>query len=240
MSVPPDQSNEHELDGDQLREAAVSGMRWFAIARIATEALQLVSAVALARLVSPADFGNASVALILIPLAVILTYEGFGSALVQRKLIETGHFEAATLTSLVAGVLLSLLVYFLAPVIAAPIFNGEIAHLIQVAAPAFALAGLGAVSRARLSRQLKFRPISMIETGALAVGGFVAIGLAALGLGGEAVVIGAVAGIAFTSLAMVAVSPPGRPRWRRRELIEVSRFGAPASATFWPGTTRNM
>jgi O-antigen/teichoic acid export membrane protein len=225
-----DEANRQELDGDQLREAAVSGMRWFAIARVATEALQLASAVALARLVSPADFGNASVALILIPLAVILTYEGFGSALVQRKLIETGHFEAATLTSLATGVALSLLIYFLAPVIAAPIFSDEIAHLIQVAAPAFALAGLGAVSRARLSRDLDFRPISMIETGALAVGAGVAIGLAALGLGGEAVVIGAVAGIGFTSLAMVAVAPPGRPRWRRKEMVEVSRFGAPASA----------
>ncbi len=225
-----DEANRQELDGDQLREAAVSGVRWFAIARVATEALQLASAVALARLVSPADFGNASVALILIPLAVILTYEGFGSALVQRKLIETGHFEAATLTSLAAGISLSLLVYFLAPVIAAPIFSNEIAHLIQVAAPAFALAGLGAVSRARLSRNLDFRPISMIETGALGVGAGVAIGLAALGRGGEAVVIGAVAGIAFTSLAMVAVAPPGRPRWRRKEMAEVSRFGAPASA----------
>ncbi len=224
------ETNQEELDGDQLREAAVSGVRWFAIARVATEALQLASAVALARLVSPADFGNASVALILIPLAVILTYEGFGSVLVQRKLIETGHFEAATLTSLATGLALSLLVYFLAPVIAAPIFSDEIAHLIQVAAPAFFLAGLGAVSRARLSRNLDFRPISIIETGALAVGAGVAIGLAALGLGGEAVVIGAVAGIGFTSLAMVTVSPPGRPRWRRKELVEVSRFGAPASA----------
>jgi len=225
-----DETDRPELDGDQLREAAVSGVRWFAIARVATEALQLASAVALARLVSPADFGNAAVALILIPLAVILTYEGFGSALVQRKLIETGHFEAATLTSVATGIGLSILVYFLAPVIAAPIFNDEIAHLIQVAAPAFALAGLGAVSRARLSRNLDFRPISLVETGALAVGAGVAIGLAALGLGGEAVVIGAVVGIAFTSLAMVALAPPGRPRWRRRELVEVSRFGAPASA----------
>jgi lipopolysaccharide exporter len=225
-----DEADRQELDGDQLREAAVSGVRWFAIARVATEALQLASAVALARLVSPADFGNASVALILIPLAVILTYEGFGSALVQRKLIETGHFEAATLTSLGTGIALSLLVYLLAPLIAAPIFSDEIAHLIQVAAPAFALAGLGAVSRARLSRRLEFRPISIIETGALAVGSFIAIGLAAFGLGGEAVVIGAVAGIAFTSIAMVAVAPPGRPRWRRKEMAEVTRFGAPASA----------
>jgi O-antigen/teichoic acid export membrane protein len=218
-----------ELDSSELREAAVGGIRWFALARIATEALQLVSAVALARLVSPADFGNASVALIIIPLAAILTYEGFGSALVQRKLIGTRHFEAATMTSLVFGVVLTLAVYFLARPIAAPIFSDEIAYLIQLAAPAFALAGLGAVSRAKLSRELDFRPISIIETAALGLGAFAAIGLAALGLGAKALVIGGVVGIGFSSLAMVVASPPGRPRWRLKELSEVTRFGAPAS-----------
>src|SRR3954447_4517622 len=78
-----EEANRHTMDADQLREATVSGVRWFALARVPTEALQLASAVALARLVSPADFGDAAVALILIPLSVILTYEGFGSALVQ-------------------------------------------------------------------------------------------------------------------------------------------------------------
>jgi lipopolysaccharide exporter len=211
-----------ELDSSELREAAVGGIRWFAMARIATEALQLVSAVALARLVSPADFGNAAVA--------ILTYEGFGSALVQRKLIGTAHFEAATMTSLVFGVVLTLAVYFLAQPIAAPIFSDEVAYLIQLAAPAFALAGLGAVSRAKLSRELDFRPISIIETASLGLGAFAAIGLAALGLGAKALVIGGVVGIGFSSLAMVVASPPGRPRWRLKELSEVTQFGAPASA----------
>lgn len=218
------------MDSSELHEAAVGGIRWFALARIATEALQLVSAVALARLVTPADFGNASVALIVIPLAAILTYEGFGSALVQRKLIDSGHFEAAAMTSIAFGLALTLVVYLLAPLVAAPIFSDEIAELIQLSAPAFALAGLGAVPRARLSRKLEFRPISIIETAALAAGAFSAIGLAALGLGADALVIGGVVGIGFSSLAMVLVSPKTRPRWRLKELSEVTRFGAPASA----------
>jgi O-antigen/teichoic acid export membrane protein len=225
-----DDHDRPEMDSSELHEAAVGGIRWFALARIATEALQFISAVALARLITPADFGNASVALIVIPLAAILTYEGFGSALVQRKLINTGHFEAATMTSIVFGLVLTVAVYFLAQPIAAPIFSDEIARLIQISAPAFFLAGLGAVPRAKLSRQLEFRPISIIETAALAFGAFSAIGLAALGYGAESLVIGGVIGIGFSSLAMVVVSPPGRPRWRLKELSEVTRFGAPASA----------
>jgi O-antigen/teichoic acid export membrane protein len=219
-----------ELSSDQLKQAAVSGVRWFAGAKAATEVLQLAAAIALARLVSPADFGNAAVALIFLPLSVILTYEGFGSALVQRKLVHEGHFEAATLTSLLAGVLLSAVTFLLAPLIASPIFSDEIAHLIQLVSPVFALAGLGTVSRAVLSRALDFRMISMIEAGSLALGSFIAVGLAALGLGAEAIVLGGVAASGLASLALLAVTPRRRPRWRTREISEIARFGGPASA----------
>jgi O-antigen/teichoic acid export membrane protein len=219
-----------ELSSDQLKQAAVSGVRWFAAAKASTEVLQLAAAIALARLVTPADFGNASVALIFLPLSVILTYEGFGSALVQRKLVHDGHFEAATLTSLAAGFALTIATYLLAPLIAAPIFNPEIAHLIQLVSPVFALAGLGTVSRAILSRRLDFRLISMIEAGSLALGAFISVALAALGMGADAIVLGGVAAAGLASLALLAVTPRSRPRWRGREASEIVRFGGPASA----------
>jgi O-antigen/teichoic acid export membrane protein len=219
-----------ELGSSELREAAVSGMRWFAAAKVTSEVLQLVAAVALARLISPADFGNAAVAMILLPLAVILTYEGFGSALVQRKLITDGHYEAATLTSVASGFALSLITFFLAPVLAAPIFGDEVAHLIQLASPAFALAGIGAVSRAHLLRRLDFRSSSLIETASLVLGSFSAVGLAAAGMGAEALVLGGVITTAIASLLLIVAAPPSRPRWRSQELAEISRFGSPAAA----------
>jgi O-antigen/teichoic acid export membrane protein len=218
------------LDPGQLRQAAISGVRWFAGAKAASEVLQLLAAIALARLVGPADFGNAAVALIFLPLAVILTYEGFGSALVQRKLVTSGHYEAATLTSIITGFALSLLTYLLAPIVAAPIFSDEIAHLIQLVSPVFALAGIGAVSRAHLSRRLDFRTSSMIETGSLGLGALASVGLAIAGMGAEAIVLGGVLATAVASLALVIVAPPSRPRWRSQELAEITRFGGPASA----------
>jgi O-antigen/teichoic acid export membrane protein len=221
---------EQELDSSELRDAAVSGVRWFAIAKVASEILQLVAAVALARLISPADFGNAAVAMILLPLATILTYEGFGSALVQRKLITEGHYEAATLTSIASGFALSLVTFLLAPILAAPIFGGEIADLIELMSPAFALAGIGAVSRAHLMRRLDFRTSSLIETASLVIGSFAAVTLAAFGLGAEALVLGGVITTAIASLLLVVLAPPSRPRWRSQELAEITRFGSPAAA----------
>jgi O-antigen/teichoic acid export membrane protein len=223
-------AEQQELDPDELREAAVSGVRWFALAKVASEILQLVAAVALARLISPSDFGNAAVAMILLPLATILTYEGFGSALVQRKLITDGHYEAATLTSIASGFALSLLTFLLAPIVIAPIFGSEIGGLVRLMSPAFALAGLGAVSRAHLMRRLDFRTSSLIETSSLVLGSFAAVVLAADGLGAEALVLGGVTTTAIASLLLVAVAPPSRPRWRSQELAEITRFGSPAAA----------
>src|SRR6185295_4282970 len=48
-----------ELSSNDLKEAAVSGVRWTMVARVASELISLVSAVVLARLVAPSEFGEA-------------------------------------------------------------------------------------------------------------------------------------------------------------------------------------
>jgi O-antigen/teichoic acid export membrane protein len=70
----------------------------------------------------------------------------------------------------------------------------------------------------------------MIEAGSLALGAFIAVALAALGLGADAIVLGGVAATGLASVALLAVTPRRRPRWRGREISEIARFGGPASA----------
>ena len=214
----------------ELKDAAVSGVRWMAGAKVMSDGLQFLAAIALARLIAPAEFGNAAVALILVPLSVIATYEGFGSALVQRKVIEKAHLQAATLISWTAGVLLSIATYLLAPIVLSPILNPEIGHLVQLISPVFALAGIGTVSRARLSRDLDFRRITLIETLGLVLGSIASVIFALMGLDAEAIVLGGVVTTAAASFVLVLVAPPPWPRWRAGELREIAHFGAPASA----------
>lgn len=218
-----------QLDGD-LRNAAVSGVRWTAITRVMSDSLQFIAAVALARLIAPSEFGNAAVALIFVPLSVILTYEGFGSALVQRRAIDKAHQQAALLISCVAGVAFSVGTFLLAPVVAAPILNDEIAHLIQLVSPVFLLASLSTVSRALLARDLDFRRIALIETIGMILGAFASVLLAVAGLDAEAIVLGGVISTAIATLLLLLAARPAFPRWRPRELREIMRFGAPASA----------
>jgi lipopolysaccharide exporter len=211
-----------------LKEATLSGVRWLMLTRAVSETLALVATVALARLMAPAEFGRAAVALIFVPLAGILTFEGFASALVQRESVQDSHRRSAVLTSIVGGLALSAIVLALAPLWHA-LFGAETARLIALMSPVFLLAAIGTVSRATLWRAMEFRTLGLIDLVGLTTGNVVAVALALSGLGARAIVIGALAMTASTSLLLVLAAPPPLPRWHRGSQREISGFGVPAA-----------
>ncbi len=216
---------------ESLKEATLSGVRWLMLTRVVGEALGIAAMVALARLISPAEFGRAAVALIFIPLATILTFEGFASALVQREQIDERHLRSATAMSLLGGAALSALAAGLAPLLWRPLFGGRTAELMSLAAPVFLLAGCGAVSRALLWRRLDFRSSGLIDVTALTLGNALALALALAGPGATAIVVGALAQVAAGSLLLLVVAPPPWPRLYRERGArrEVNAFGIPAA-----------
>jgi lipopolysaccharide exporter len=219
-----------DFSAEDLKQAAVSGVRWTTAARAATEVVSLASAVVLARLVAPSEFGEAVVPLIFVPLAVIFTFEGLGSALVQRKEIDQTHVEAAMLASLATGGVLSAATFLLADPIGGQLFGKASAELLRLISPVFLLAGLGAVSRGLLWRRLDFRRVSMIEMVSLALGAISAVGMAIAGLAAEAIVLGALIATSVTALLLLVSVPPPVPRFHRQALRDVMGFGLPASA----------
>jgi PST family polysaccharide transporter len=212
-----------------LKQAAISGVRWLALGRVGSDATQFAAAVVLARLIAPAEFGRAAVALILVPLSAILTFEGFGSALVQRKDVTRGHIEAATLASIVAGVALCAVTLIAAPTLGAAVFGERTAGMIELAAPLFVIAGLSAVPRSVLWRRLEFRAVSLVEMASLVVGALASIGFALAGADGAAIILGALCGQVCATAAMLVLVRPAAPRWHRKQLREILHFGGPAS-----------
>src|SRR5215213_8548299 len=62
--------------GSDLRATTLSGVRWTGLSRFVSEGTALGSAIVLARLVDPAEFGRAAVALSIIALAQVLGSAG--------------------------------------------------------------------------------------------------------------------------------------------------------------------
>ncbi|HWE34131.1 MAG TPA: oligosaccharide flippase family protein [Solirubrobacteraceae bacterium] len=215
---------------EQVREATLAGVRWGVVARVGIETATFLSSVALARLVSPVGFGRAAVALAVVSLATALAIEGFGTPLVQRKLMYSSHVEVALLLSICTGLVLTMLCVALTFPLAAAL-GGQTAALIRLAAPAFLIVSFGVIPQALAQRQLNFRITSLVDLGSLVVGVALSLALAAIGLGGKALVIGQLAIPLTAAIIYLLVMPRTRPRWHPFQAREITGFGIQTTAS---------
>lgn len=228
-SEPPDYGG--QLDREDLKTATVAGARWVGASRIVAEILGLATTVLLARLVSPAEYGTAVIVLMLPMLASILTYEGFGAFVVQTRTCTREHVGSAVLLSVTTGLLLTVLVFFLAPLVAEPIFGSRTSELARLCAPIFLIASFGAVPRALLQRRLDWKWLNLSEVVQVVGLSIASVGLAFAGLGGEALVLGAVIDGGAVTVLLLAVAPGGLPVWDPPSAKSIVKFGAPAAVS---------
>lgn len=213
-----------------LRRATLAGVRWISFARLAAEILLFAASVVLARLISPAEFGRAAVALIVVAVATVLIGQAFGAPLVQMRSLGRTDLESATLLSLLSGMVLAAATLAFAWAVAMPLFGERISMLIQLSSLAFVFVSLGAASHAVLQRNLNFRRLGMIEVASLLVGTITALVLAiAADLNAEALVAGALASTATASVLFLASMPLPRPRWDLDAARGIASFGVPAA-----------
>lgn len=227
------------MSNESVKTAAVSGLRWLALKSVVGEVTGVAATVALARLVAPAQFGHAAIALLLPVLAVILTFEGFAAALVQRSEISHRHREVAVLLNLVGGAALTGIVLLMVPIVWRPIFGADTAKLIVLASPCFLVAGVGSVARATLWRQLNFRRITQIDLLSALGGNVTAVALAVVHLGATALIVGADVGVAIASVLMLIAAPEPLPRFHRREARDIVGYGAASAVANIVSTITN-
>ena len=211
-----------------LAGEAYAAVRSTGLARLVSELVAFAATVALARMLTPAEFGIATVALVAATLATATGQQGLGAPLVQRRSIDEAHLRVAVLLSLVLGVVLAVLVATLSEPAAEPLFGAEIAELLPLSAPFFLLAGLAAVPQAVLERALEFRRLSIVYLARMVVAAIASVALAAAGEGAEALILGPLAGTAVATGLLLRATPMVWPAWHPREAREILRFGVPS------------
>lgn len=218
-----------DCEPEQLRDAALAGVRWSSVARPATEAVLFAAMIALTRLIAPAEFGRYAIALIAQELAAVIASEGVGAAIVQRRECRREHLQAGIALATLIGLALTAMLLVLAAIAISPIFGQRTAGFVALMAPLCLILGLGTVPVALLRRQMRFRRLSEIELVSAIVRVAFAVALALWGLGGASLVLGSLAGgVAITAIAWVSAPPP-LPALRPREARELMRYGLPAA-----------
>jgi O-antigen/teichoic acid export membrane protein len=209
----------------------MSGARWTALGRVVVEIATFAAAIVLARLIDPAGFGHAAVALISVSLAAVLGTVGVVSPLVQRRDLLRQHIASATFLVLAAGVVMTCATAGLAFLVGQALFGERTSDLLALASLAWILVAVGATSQAILHRDLRFRQVAGIEATSAVVGVVVSLTSAIAGIEGGALVLGGLALVATTSVLSLAASPPPFPVPSRAGISDIYRFASAATGS---------
>lgn len=145
--------------------------------------LTVGSGMALARLLTPADFGVLAMAYPLTgPLSTIKDF-GFTTAAVQREQLDDRQLSALFWVALRLNLLTTVAVVCLGPVLARIYGEPRLTAIVPVLGLALCVLGLGTLHQALLIRRLQFRQLTTIELASVLGGIIVGVGLAWLGAG---------------------------------------------------------
>ena len=214
-----------------LSERTVSAGQWRMAAWGVQAAVQLAAGVVLARLLPPAEFGLAGLAMVLIAFATLVSELGLGIAVVQRRPLTQRHLRAAFTVSLAMGIAAAAAVWLLADVLASLLRAPALPPLLRAMTLVFVFGAAGATARASLQRALDFRRLFAVDVASYGLGyAAVAVPMALGGYGAWSLVAGSVVQSALgAAIALACARHPLRPLLARRELRELCGFGAAAT-----------
>ena len=192
---------EHELGG-----RAAGGIFWTGLSNVAGILLFLGTLVVLSRHLTPAEIGIMTMAEMVLGFMKMMNYLGCEHALIQRKELDEGELSAGFLLSAFVGLLFSVVLYRLTPLITYFFHEGELDSPVRLAALAVFFGGFSVIPRAVLQREMRFRHLAIIETTALALWSGVAVTLVLMGYGVRGVVVGWIVMRAIESLLFYFLS----------------------------------
>ncbi len=188
---------------------------WNFLAYGLSKAVVLFTLSILAHLLAKTDFGLVAVSMVAINYLAVFKDLGLGAALIQKQ----GNIEAAADTvftlNLMVGCLLTILVFPIAPFVAAYFGDPQIIPILRWLGISFLINSLGAIHVIRLRRALNFRQKLIPDLGSAVIKGVISISMALSGFGIWSLVVGQLSGAA-TSAVLAWTVLPWRPKIRIR------------------------
>ncbi len=218
--------------------AFASSIRWQSANVVSQVVLQLLFIMALARLISKADFGVMSIALVVVGFVEIFAQIGIGPSLVQRKDLQPRHIRAAMHFSIGLGVAFFALMYGMAPQVGIWFNSDALVEVLRWVAFSFILSSIALVPRSLLVRHMDFKRLFAAAMIAMVIGNLgIGLGLAYAGYGVWAYVAALLSQNAVLGLCFWMMKPQGSEglwgRWQWTDLREMLAYGGRSTIFNW-------
>lgn len=176
------------MDREDIKSAAFSGGMWKFLERIFAEGVTLVVSLVIARILSPSDYGVVSLVTIFFTFANVLISGGLNTALIQNKNSGEEDYNTVFTVSIIVAVLLYLLMYFLAPIIALKYGQEILCRIIRIMGLSLPVYALKSIVCAYISSNLLFKKFFFATLGGTVCSAVIGITMAYAGFGPWALV----------------------------------------------------
>lgn len=212
---------------ENLKVKTQKGLVWSFIERFATQGVQFLFGIILARLLSPEDYGTIAMPLVFLAIAQCIIDSGFSTALIRKPDLTEDDLSTAFYFNIGVGVVCYLLLFFSSPLIAEFYNTPILADLLKVTALATLFNPLCAVQQAILTRKIDFKTQAVVSLSGALVSGFAGLTMAYNGFGVWSLVCQQVGGYAIRTILLWVLGrwTPKR-RWSWKSFHYLLGFGS--------------
>jgi len=195
------------MNDNSARNSIVGSMIWKMAERLLGQGVSFVVSVVLARLLVPDDYGLVALTTVCMNLANVLIISGFSAALIQKKDADDRDFSTIFYCSQACSILLYIVLYFAAPLVAAFYERVELIRLLRVFALMLPIGVYNNIQNAYIARHMQFRKTFVASVISTVVSGTVGILLAYMGFGAWALVAQSITNTVVNTIVLCFTIP---------------------------------
>lgn len=166
-----------------LRQKAASGLVWTSIQKFTGMAIQFISGIVLARLLTPEDYGSIGLLAIFMVIANAVVDGGFASALIQKKRPTQEDYSTIFYWNLGMSFVMYALLFIAAPIIARYYRMPLLSSVLRVQGIVLIINAFLIIQSNQLRKQLRFKKLSIVSLAASVIAVAVTILMAYKGFG---------------------------------------------------------
>lgn len=166
-----------------LKQKTINGLFWSFIDSFATQGVQFIVGIILARILSPREFGLIGMITVFIAISQSFVDSGFSNALIRKKNCTQKDYSTVFYFNLLVGVLFYIILFFSASTISAFFEEPQLTLLLKVLGIGVVLNAIAIIQRTILTKEINFKLQTRVSVVASVGSGTIAITMALLDYG---------------------------------------------------------
>jgi O-antigen/teichoic acid export membrane protein len=167
----------------ELKSQTIKGVFWSFVEKFGSQFVLLISQIILARLLEPRDFGILGMLAIFIAVSQAFIDSGFDNALIQKKNADQTDFSTVFFFNISIGLVLYLILFLVAPLIADFFRTPELIDLTRVVCLILVINSFGLIQFVKFKIDMDFKSIAQVVVAANLISAIIGVGLALLNYG---------------------------------------------------------